>query len=82
MARSADVGSAMSKATTANPKASNRAATIHRRVSRSLCSARRCRFQLHRGPPQDTASALFTAPIYYVTTYVTIASSVTRYEVW
>ncbi|BBY96454.1 hypothetical protein MGALJ_61230 (plasmid) [Mycobacterium gallinarum] len=72
----------MSKATTTNPKASSRAATIHRRASRPLCSARGCRSQLHRGPPQDTDSALFTAPIYYVTTYVTIASWVNRYEVW
>lgn len=72
----------MSKATTANPKASSRATAIHRRASRPLCGARRCWPHLHRGPPQDTASALFTAPIYYVTTYVTIASRVTRSEVW
>lgn len=72
----------MSKATTANPKASSRAAAIHRRASRPLCGARRCLSQLDRGPPQDTTSALFTPPTYYVTTYVTIASRVTRCEVW
>ncbi len=67
----------MSKATTANPRATSSAAAIHRRASRPRRDAGRCLSQIDRGPSQDTAITLFTPPIYYVTTYVTVASWVT-----